>query len=151
MQKKDDKTIKFHEPCPTCGQRLKDQRTWIDLARLYEEIANSSSVSVHDPDLVYGAAKRACFCYEMVLNQLWFTEELSDIEDEDPTEARVCFLTIKSEIEQILDTFGGSKSGFRTRQRHRVRYWALIGAIEGIRDHMNALLNSIDKVKNEIR
>ena len=63
-------------------------------------------------------------------------------EDEDPTEAKVCFLTIKSEIDQILDTFGGSKSGFRTRQRHRVRYWALIGAIEGIRDHMNALLNS---------
>ena len=74
-------------------------------------------------------------------------QKKSDIEDEEPTEARVCFLTIKSEIEQILDTFGGSKSGFRTRQRHRVRYWALIGAIEGIRDHMNALLNSIDKGK----
>ena len=64
--------------CPTCLQRLPEQMTWLDLARVYDEIASSGSVCSLDPNLAEGARKRAVFCYERFLNSLWISEEMCE-------------------------------------------------------------------------
>jgi hypothetical protein len=66
------------QQCPACGKKIDGKKSWLELARIYEEIATSGSVCSLDPKLAEGARKRATYCYERVLNQLWFSEELFD-------------------------------------------------------------------------
>ena len=76
--------------CPTCDQKIEGEKSWLELARLYEEIATSGSVAVHKPNLRNGAAERAAYCYEAYLNELWYAEEVicnfRELPIENPTE-----------------------------------------------------------------
>jgi hypothetical protein len=72
----------FTVGCPGCGRRPDGKKSWIELARLYDEIADSPSVNTHDPQLSSGASRRASFCYEMAMQELWFDEEYDSEPDD---------------------------------------------------------------------
>lgn len=76
----DCKEPQFEEKqrCPSCGKKIDGEMSWLELARIYDEIASSGSVCTLDPKLAEGARKRAVYCWERVLNQIWLSEEVRE-------------------------------------------------------------------------
>jgi len=63
--------------CPECGQRL-DEQSWITLARIYDEIANSISLNMLDTETASAARRQAAHCYKQVYAQVWLSDEVGD-------------------------------------------------------------------------
>lgn len=68
--------------CPECGQRL-DEQSWLTLARLYDEIANSISVNMLDTETASAARRKAAYCYKQVYAQVWLSGEVGELEGDD--------------------------------------------------------------------